>query len=344
MGRAGRLLLALLVCAASWAGSPTPTARAQEPAPPPSSPTLQAEQPRERAEVTSSGLWIYLLAMGLSLILLAVYLLRRARQQRFLEIEGAEEPALLPAPPERAEPAPDALATLARSIGAESPTPANALALQTARDTPLFAPRGEDHQKKECPACHRKYAAWMVVCPFDAQTLREPGPRHRPSRPARGAQTLPRKRCPFCERRFDEGALACPFDATPLVADTLEEAAQAPELTICRTCGKDLTELNEPCGCGEDADVITLDPSDTSARTPTLPMTVCPQCRTYGQLGQTHCPRDGELLVPVTSIQANSLPATGHGPRRKLCSKCGTRFSGAYVFCTQDGSRLTPVH
>lgn len=339
---ARRILFVTLLCLTLWCAAPAASA---QPAPELDldTPTLTT-QPEAEPQSMAPGLWLYLMASGLALLMFGLYLLRRARQQRLLELASVEEPLLLSPPRMREAPAEaDLRAVLAQAVATDRGAAPNALALQTIEDTPLFAARGDGHSK-ECPQCHRKYASWMVVCPFDAATLQDLHARRRPARVPRGHTALPRKRCPSCSRRFEEDAICCPYDATELVQDTIEEASSATPFTICRVCGRDIDgDEDAACGCGEERDVFTLDPSNTDARAPTMPLTRCPRCRTYGALGQTHCPGDGELLLPVTSVQANALPSTGYGARRKLCRKCGTRYSGAYVHCALDGTKLTPI-
>ncbi len=342
-----QILFGVLLCFTIWTASP-----AFATSPKTTSPAVtQSNTPRleqgtrldgATPESFSPGLWIYLLATGVAMLMFCAYLLHRARQRRLLSFEEPEPTLLLDSPPQLMEREPDSLTALVQAVAKEQGT-SQTLAISTVEDRPLFAPRGDGHQK-ECSKCHRKYASWMVVCPFDATPLKDLTPRRKISRPSRRQSALPRKRCPLCERRYEEDAACCPYDKTQLVTDTLEEASSAPSFTICRTCGHDLEDGKELCQCGEDRDPITLHPHDNNQRSPAIPMTICPRCRAYGGFGQTHCATDGALLIPVTSIQANSLPASGYGARRKLCRKCGVRYSGAYVFCSHDGTRLTPIN
>ena len=303
--------------------------------------------PQQATQDVSNQLWLYLIALGIAAVMFGIYVLQRARRNEFEHLEGIDDSMILDDDePHQETNEQDMVRALAQVVASEQGSAPSELALQSGRDKPLFAPSTEGHQK-ECPQCHRRYASWMVVCPVDATTLKDINTRRRPPRlPHKDHTRLPRKRCPSCGRRYEEGAEFCAIDASKLLVDTLEDAAEAPKITICRTCGKDVTKIDREhsCGCGDEADILTLDPSNTSNKTPSIPLTVCPKCRTYGGFGQTHCAKDGELLIPVTSVQANSLPITGYGPRRKLCRKCGTQFSGGYVYCTHDGTKLTSIH
>ncbi len=338
-----QLLMGALVCIALWTGAPSP-ARAQQP-------TGAAEQaiaqtqlaPASSPHAFTPSLWIYLLAIGAALIMGGIYMVHRARQRHLYDIE---EDAFAPRrdrPPRREVQPADPLMSVATQLSADQSSP-HALAIQRGAERPLFALRTDGHAK-ECPACHRNFASWMAVCPVDATPLEDLIARRRAGRSAKGKTALQRLRCPSCERRFAEDARLCPYDGLQLVRDTAEEAAVAPPTTICRSCGADVTDaLGRICHCGEDFDPLTLDPSDVSNRPPAVPLTVCPRCRAWGSFGQTHCPHDGELLMPVTELEANALPATGYGPRRKVCRTCGVHFSGAYLFCSFDGTELTSIH
>jgi len=343
-----QILFSALLCFTIWTASPDAYATSPKTTSPAvtqqDGPKLQQGARTDGAEAAtlSPSLLIYLLATGVALLMFCAYILHRARQRRMLAIEEPEPTLLLDSPPQLMEREPDSLTALVQAVAKEQGT-SQTLAISTVEDRPLFAPRGDGHQK-ECSKCHRKYASWMVVCPFDATPLKDIAPKRKITRPSRRQSVLPRKRCPLCDRRYEEDAVCCPYDKTQLVADTIEEAATAPSFKVCRTCGHDIDEGKQLCQCDEECDPITLHPHDNQKRSPAIPMAICPTCRTYGGFGQTHCPKDGALLIPVTSIQANSLPATGYGARRKICRRCGTRYSGAYVFCSHDGTKLTPIN
>lgn len=281
-------------------------------------------------------LWVYVTALVVSVVLMVLYWARRARQRRtFMAIDAP--PFRLPVvpPPSVGEPTVTTVPTGARAVGGNPATLTEQL-----RRALVAAPRLEETHK-ECPECRRRFASWMAICPFDAATLRTPGVA-RARMP--GETPLPRRACPECARRFELDAVVCPFDGAELAEDTLEDAARAPVRFACRACGAHRQGVEVSEGCCDAPEPIRMDPSQAGTRTPALPMGACPRCHTYGALGQTHCPNDGELLLPITAIQANTFPATGYGPRRKLCGKCGARFGGEARYCCHDGARLRPIN
>lgn len=280
-------------------------------------------------------LWVYVTALVFSMVLMGLYWARRARQRR--EFLAMDAPTLrLPVAPAQGvgEPTVTPVQSGVRAAGGNP-----ALAEQLRRAL-VAAPRVEEIQK-ECPTCSRRFASWMMVCPFDAATLRTPGAT-RARMP--GETPLPRRACPECARRFEPDVVICPFDGADLAEDTLEDAARATTRYACRACGAHREGISPSEGCCEAPEPVRLDPSRSDARAPTLPLSACPRCHTYGALGQTHCPHDGELLLPITTIQASTFPSTGYGPRRKVCGRCGTRFGGAARFCCHDGARLRPLN
>lgn len=346
----GMVISAVLLC-----GRPMSALAQQSAAAPDTVNALDAPQQAVQLSTTANSaapnLWIYLIALGLAMVMGGVYLVRRARANHYRALyeEGAE----VDAPPEEARPVDtqsETLKAIAQRLAQSSSDSLGALAIQSDAGSPLFALRTEGPQR-ECPHCHRRFASWMAICPFDAEPLREPGTsvmtaRRVAAKQARASKedVLPRLRCTTCERRYHQGALHCGHDGGKLVPDLLEDAQEAQARVVCRGCGRDTSQQRgEPsCECKEEhRDVVTLDPASLTERG--LSMSICPSCRVYGSPGQTHCKGDGELLLPESVIDRNAFPVNGFGPRRKLCRKCGGRFSGAFVYCTQDGARLTPI-
>ena len=297
-----------------------------------------------------ANLWIVLLLVGTTMILAGLYLIRRARLQQQLDALDDDDVQLLSPPPlRRSEPhREDPIAALTQSITQAQQSGALGLsALPSVPDAPLFSLR-TDGPQRECPKCHRKYASWMVICPIDAEPLLDP-PSSKRSAPratrSHSRSPLERKRCPTCERRYEDSASFCAHDATPLVQDTAEDSAHAPSWTVCRSCGQE-RDAQHPssaphCACQDLADLTRLDPARRDGASQSIALTACPICRAYGSPGQTHCVHDNQLLIPLSIIQLNALPPHGYGTRRKLCPKCGARYSGAFLHCTQDGARLS---
>ena len=306
-----------------------------------------------------SNLWLYLAAIGVSLILCGVYLVRRARDHQHmkmlaLDIEELEPRPLMEAPsrPEPAAPTESELQTLARNLAQNSAGELGALAFESEMGSPLFALRTEGPQR-ECPRCHRKFASWMAICPFDHAPLRDPAQQLNQARKlalkrARAANAqdgvLKRKRCLTCERRFREDLTYCPFDAEKLVHDHREDAQEAEAWHVCRQCGEDRLASDGAltCGCEESArDHIRLDPARQESVGLTL--SACPICHTYAAPGQTHCPEHDELFLPEDIIARHALPISGYGPARKICVVCCARYAASYNYCPHDKARLKHI-
>ena len=316
-----------------------------------------AAPPQAALTLGSSALgWGASSLLGASLLLLGLLLWIRARRAGSpLTLDAQEDDdgaapqttRLLPTPP----PLPAAAVSAplrARHDGSpdagRSLTNAQQVPTESSLLKPLFTTRGEG-QQKVCATCRRTYAGWMVICPVDATPL-QPNPQHAAQAPRRAAGLLPppsqsilmRMRCTSCQRRVAYGASFCPHDGKKLVMDTIEDASTARSFTVCRRCGADPERRAKPCheqGC----DVVTLTPSTLHGPTG-LAMTLCPRCHTFGLPGQLRCPKDDELLVPVTAIELNALPHTGYGPKRKVCGACGTRYAGQVQHCVYDGELL----
>ncbi len=300
-------------------------------------------------------MWIYLMALGLALVCGGLYMIRRARQQQHsrlfdvaqeletLELSRREE---RPSPPKESE-----LQALAKSLARNTSGELGALAVESEMGSPLFALRTEGPQR-ECTMCRRRFASWMAICPFDNTPLKEPGHAHINVRKiaARRAKAnredmLPRKRCMLCERRYHENLTYCPHDGEKLIQDLREEAEEAPCWELCRSCGQDVIKEESTtltCRCDEErADHVVINPA--IMRTRGIPLSKCPTCGTYGGPGQTHCDAHDEVLLPESVFERHALPAAGHGPTRKLCTRCHRRFSGAYAYCPHDAQRLKNI-
>lgn len=198
----------------------------------------------------------------------------------------------------------------------------------------LFATR-KSSGDRECPHCKRRFGETTVLCPFDATPLKSMGLRHkRTTRP--GLTGARRPTCASCGRRYESAAKYCYHDGAPLSADS---PAEVPLVRVCRACGFESTEVNGRCSC-DNPDLIEIDPSRSSIQMPTIPMMHCRRCDHVAEPGTTHCPDDRELLYPVMNISLNALPPTGIGPRRKVCEKCGRRFSSSARYCAYDGTTL----
>lgn len=235
-------------------------------------------------------------------------------------------------------PASDARAS---SVGAGTrPTPAEHLpAVVADLGAPpvaqlLFATR-KSTGDRECPKCKRRFGETTVLCPFDATPLRSLHLRHKRTAPVADPGSR-RPTCLSCGRRYERSARFCYHDGTPL---SLDSPIEAPIVRACRSCGFESTDARSACGCGE-PDLIEVDPSRSTVQMPTIPLMHCRRCDHVGDSSTTHCPNDAELLYPVMNVSMNALPATGIGPRRKVCETCGRRFSSAAQHCAYDGTKL----
>lgn len=305
------------------------------------------------APAYGAELGLYLLALVAGLGGIGWYVLRRARPQHDLDHALEDELEVAPARQLSPPPLPASIpASLSSSRHGQDSGRFHVDALQVPTESsilkPIFTTRGEGLQKL-CPACKKTYASWMVICPVDASALvTNPVAAHERRKQARSAptdasSTLTRMRCPSCQRRVAQGASFCPYDGRALMVDTIEDAKLAPEHKICRHCGVDPTQRAKPCRLSA-CDITTLNPSAIQAQLGGIAMTMCPRCHAFGKPGQLHCEHDQELLVPMTSTELGALPHTGYGERRKICSKCATRFGGDYQHCVYDGAPLTPLN
>lgn len=198
----------------------------------------------------------------------------------------------------------------------------------------LFTAR-KDVGDRECPKCKRRFGETAVLCPFDSTALRPVGLRHkRTTRPAVTGSRRPT--CSSCGRRYESAAKFCYNDGKPLSDNSPDEV---PIVRVCRACGFEAMDSRSTCTC-EEPDFMEIDPSRSQIMMPTVPMMHCRRCDHVADGAQTHCPNDGELLYPVMNVSMNALPPTGIGPRRKVCEKCGRKFSSAAHYCAYDGSTL----
>ncbi len=199
----------------------------------------------------------------------------------------------------------------------------------------LLFSRRKSSGDRECPSCKRRFGETTVLCPFDATPLLSVGLRNkRTTRPAfTGAR---RPTCLNCGRRYESAAKYCYYDGSALSA---ESPAEVPIVRVCRGCGSESTDVGKVCACAT-PDVVSVDPSRSVIQMPTIPMMHCRRCDHVENSTQTHCPHDGELLYPVMNVSMNALPPTGIGPRRKICDKCGRKFSSFARHCAYDGSKL----
>lgn len=203
--------------------------------------------------------------------------------------------------------------------------------------------------KRECPKCSRTFPATILVCPYDSVALRPAHKKTARRRRQKRADGLERLVCTGCERRYGLGVDYCYHDGLPLMQDTRERADHAPTFKACEKCGwegvADNGSSDEAALCPNDGhELVAIDPSDSTHVQPTIPMTICPTCREYGKFGVAFCPNDGDVLMPVINMRVTEFPARGFGPRRKVCSECGTEHSGQAAYCSQDGSKLVSLN
>lgn len=202
----------------------------------------------------------------------------------------------------------------------------------------LFATR-KSAGDRECPTCKRRFGETTVLCPFDATPLQSVAIRHkRTTRPAVTGSRRPT--CLSCGRRYESAAKYCYHDGAPLSADS---PVEVPIIRACRDCGFETADTHKTCGC-DAPDIVEVDPSRSGVQMPTIPMMHCRRCDHVAEPGATVCPEDGEMLYPVMNISLNALPPTGIGPRRKVCEKCGRKFSSSARHCAYDGTKLTHLN
>lgn len=159
-----------------------------------------------------------------------------------------------------------------------------------------------------------------------------------------GHSPLPRRYCPTCDRRYELTALFCYHDGHQLQLDHRRLADAGTDLKVCRDCGWEGQDSDQ-CKCPEDgAELTVLAPGEHGVIAPVFPFTRCRRCGQIGGPGQAHCPVDGSLMLPVQNIRLTALPPLGHGPRRKICTKCGAEFGGHCAFCSYDGQELATLN
>lgn len=191
-------------------------------------------------------------------------------------------------------------------------------------------------RERECPQCQRTFPESVVICPHDSSRLSVRGDaRHR----VKVLDGVRKPMCSACGRRYEFGAKYCRFDGHKLSSNAAERLTI---VWVCRTCGDEALEEGHECTQG--AEIQKLDPSDARVILPMIPMMACDSCHHVASPEVTHCPEDGDLLHPMLNVRADALAPLGVGPRRKVCTACGRRFSGAARFCAYDGERLTTLN
>ncbi len=191
-------------------------------------------------------------------------------------------------------------------------------------------------RERECPKCQRTFPESVVICPHDSSRLSVRGDaRHR----VKVLDGVRKPTCAGCGRRYEYGAKYCRVDGQRLSFTVAERLAV---VWVCRTCGDEALEDGHECSIG--CEVHKLDPSDARVILPMIPMMICDSCHHVASPEATHCPDDGELLHPMLNVRADALAPLGVGPRRKVCTCCGRRFSGASRFCAFDGDRLSTLN
>lgn len=203
----------------------------------------------------------------------------------------------------------------------------------------IFFPADEDLPPRFCPRCERTFPGLFEICPFDQTPLSE----GRPTSYQTQATPLPRRFCPECDRRFSPSTRFCYFDGARLLQDFEEASALAPPLHFCRHCGFETFKTLDECP-RDGQKLERLHPAVRDRIIPMIPMNHCYRCGHLGLPSETICPVDGTLMLPQLNARNLTLPSTGYGVRRRICSKCGAQFGGAAHFCAFDGQDLQSIN
>jgi hypothetical protein len=283
-------------------------------------------------------------ALGLGMAGALLFVRRRRRDEALLDFEG------FGASDERAF-TPSRRTMEASGRTADASQDSTSVSTQTVLDevesSVGFAQQMGGEPARECPKCSRTFPSTIVVCPYDAATLRPAKKtRKRNRRRKNKRHGLERMACTGCERRYEAGVDFCYHDGLPLMQDTRERSYDAPSFKACERCGwEGLADDQTLCptdSCSHE--LIEIDPSDSTHVQPTIPMTICPTCREYGTPGQAFCPNDGDVFTPLLNMRSTEFPARGFGPRRKACGECGAEHGGHAAYCSNDGSRLIALN
>jgi ferredoxin len=292
-------------------------------------------------------------ALGLGMAGVLMFIRRRRRDMALLDFEGFRSIG-----ESDFSPTPHTIEASGRRADSSSkPASISAEAVLESMDAPSagFAPNQSREPRRECPRCSRTYPATIVVCPYDAATLRPARQETGGGRSKkRGQHGLERMACTGCERRYEANVDFCYHDGLPLMQDTRERAYGAPSFKACERCGWE-GEADDQTLCPNDAcsdesssdrasKLIEIDPSDSTHVRPTIPMTICPTCREYGTPGTAFCPNDGDVFTPLLNMRVTKFRTGGFGPRRKMCTECGAEHGGHAFYCGNDGARLVALN
>ncbi len=197
--------------------------------------------------------------------------------------------------------------------------------------------------RRQCPRCNQFFDAHLNTCQNDACALTSVQSNATTTNTTQDSHdALQRTQCTQCGRRYEDGTRYCYVDGMLLTNDTHDDAKHAAAIKVCRICGQEADIDQEHCP-HDNTELTLINPSNLNRLTPAIPLLICSKCRQYAMPGTAFCPNDGELLTPLLNAKFAALPANGFGPRRKLCRKCGTRYSDACPFCSQDGTPLAPI-
>lgn len=186
---------------------------------------------------------------------------------------------------------------------------------------------------RTCPTCTRSFDDSIVICPYDSTPLTREAPRKMPAEP------LGVPGCRRCGRYYSSGTSFCRHDGSRLES---EAAVKVRVVTVCRSCGSNQGAQNSECEGG--CDWIKVDPMRTRFVMSPIPLMECPACYQTYSMDHARCERDGQVLRPLMNLTKGTLPPTGYGPRRRVCTECGTTYSGSSRYCAHDGHILTDLN
>lgn len=193
--------------------------------------------------------------------------------------------------------------------------------------------------KKSCERCGRSFPGVFDQCPYDGGQLKT-GEVFAGVRPP---EMLDRKVCIHCGRRYHLDVDFCHHDGIRLERDDRLQAEGSEATAFCRQCGYE-SQTGER-KCPRDGERLArVVPGQVESAPPLIPMMECRSCGYLGGPNSIRCPEDHTILSPLLTGQPWALPATGAGPRRKVCGECGEGYSDACDYCAFDGAELVEIN
>ncbi len=149
--------------------------------------------------------------------------------------------------------------------------------------------------------------------------------------------------CPECSQLYEVGTLFCPYDGQQLhrMEDDPSLLSEEEAEMICPVCSTEHEPGQWFC-VHDQARLVPKDPA-TGAFVP-APIMFCPTCHDEYAPDKRRCPEDETALLPMSGRRTCGLPASGVGPKRRICPDCGHRYPIEAQFCAFDRARLMNIN